>query len=257
MSEERNMMEASGSDPGPSPRLAPRRRWTLLAGAVLLGCGAWLGYEAVTWPDVGWVVAHNPQTFAALEAYEAGERADGREPHPYQQWVPYRKISPHLKRAVLVAEDINFFSHHGFDTTEIETAVKDATEKLKFPRGASTLSQQLARTIWLPLLKSPDRKFKEMLLTIQLERRLTKKRIFELYLNLVPFAPGIFGAEAASRYYFHKPAADLDETEAAELAAGLCRVGLWNPASSDPAYHARVRLLLRRMEKAQFLWNLI
>lgn len=234
-----------------------RRPANLLAGALLLGCGVFLGYEAITWPDVSLLARHDPQTFAALEIYAAGEQTAANGPPARYHWVSYPRISPHLKRAILVAEDINFFSHHGFDTAELQTAIKEAVEQRKSPRGASTLTQQFTRQMWLNSNRSWFRKFKEMLLTIEVEHRLSKKRIFELQLNLADFGPGIFGAEAAARYYFHRSAAELDETEGAELAAGLSRPQFWNPASSDPAYSARVRLILRHMEKAQFLEKLI
>jgi monofunctional glycosyltransferase len=264
VSEKEETLDLTGSrnreaKPVPAaPSVSRRRRAAgALAWALFLGLGGWFGYEAVTWPDVSLLARQNPETFMAVEYYEAHDRPTEEIPHARWQWVAYDRISPNLKRAVLVAEDINFFSHHGFDPAEIAAAVKDGVEEFKFPRGASTLSQQLARLMWLPPTKSPVRKFKEMLLTIQLERRLTKKRIFELYLNVAQFGPGLFGAEAASRFYFNRPAADLDETQAAQLAAGLSRVTFWNPASTAPAYPARVRLLLRRMDKAQFLWKLI
>jgi len=199
----------------------------------------------------------NPRTFLGLELDRASQTGAGRTPRVLHQWESYAQISPNLKRAVLVAEDINFFSHHGFATAEIEEAVEEAVEELHRPRGASTLTQQVARLMWLSPEYSFLRKFKEAALTVQLERSLSKKRILELYLNLAEFGPHLFGAEAASRHYFQKSAAALSETEAAELAAGLSRVNLWNPASSDPAYRRRVRMILRRMGKAQFLRELI
>ena len=117
-------------------------------------------------------------------------------------WVPYTRISPHLKRAVLVAEDVNFFSHTGFDLGEIRQAIGTAIDEGAVPRGASTITQQLAKNLWLSPSRNPLRKVKEAILTWQLERRLGKTRILELYLNVVEFGPGVWGAEAAARHYF-------------------------------------------------------
>ena len=135
--------------------------------------------------------------------------------------MPYGRISAELKLAVLVAEDIDFFSHHGFAVAELKKAVQEAWEEGEMPRGASTLSQQLAKNLWLSPSRNPLRKVKEALLTRSLEKHLAKRRILELYLNVVEFAPGVYGAEAAAQRFFGKPAAALSRPEAAALAGGL------------------------------------
>jgi monofunctional biosynthetic peptidoglycan transglycosylase len=170
------------------------------------------------------------------------------------EWAPAERISVHLFRAVLVAEDIEFFSHEGFSTVEIRTAVEQAVAGERL-RGASTITQQLAKNLWLDPSRTTGRKLREALLTWQLERTLSKPRILELYVNVVQFGPGIYGAEAASRHYFGTPAAALTEKEAAQLAAGLSRPSSWNPGSSSSAYAGRVELLRQRMDRAQFLWR--
>lgn len=237
----------------PPPRRASRRRGCL---RVLLGLlalvFAWLLWEVVTWPDVAALATENPESTAFIERYE---RRSGREAR--QRWVSYGAISPHLKRAVLVGEDINFFSHGGFDEGELEIAVREAWAEKRFPRGASTVTQQLAKNLWLSPSRNPLRKVKEALLTRQLERHLPKRRILELYLNVVELGPGIYGAEAASRHYFGRSAAALSEWEAASLAAGLPNPDAWHPGSGSRAYQGRVRTLLRRMGKAGFLWKVI
>jgi len=157
-------------------------------------------------------------------------------------------------RAVLVAEDIEFFSHHGFSWSEIRSAFAEASAGER-ARGASTITQQLAKNLWLSPDRSLWRKVREAALTVDLERFLTKRRILELYLNVVPFGPGVIGAEAAARVYFAKPPLFLTEQEAAMLAAGLSRPSLWNPTSTSDAYRARVELILRRMANAEFLWR--
>ncbi len=144
-----------------------------------------------------------------------------------------------MKAAVLVAEDIEFFSHNGFSVPEIRAAVSEARQTGTPPRGASTLTQQLAKNLWLSPSRNPLRKVKEALLAVQLEKTLTKNRIFELYLNVIEFGPGIYGVESASGTYFGKSAQRLTRVEAALLAASLSRPSSWNPHLMSPGYLAR------------------
>jgi len=154
---------------------------------------------------------------------------------------------------VLVAEDINFFSHHGFELAEIRNVLEQAIEEGELRRGASTITQQLARNLWLSPSRNPVRKLKEAILTWQIERTLDKRRILELYLNVVELGPGIYGVEAGSRRYFGKPAADLGPEEAAQLAASLPNPTTWHPGSGSRAYQRHVERIARRMAKADFL----
>jgi monofunctional biosynthetic peptidoglycan transglycosylase len=165
--------------------------------------------------------------------------------------VPSGAISVHLKRAVLVAEDIGFFRHHGFAPQNMREAMTEALEERKLPRGASTITQQLAKNLWLSPSRSPLRKAREAVLTWQLERTLSKRRILECYLNVVEFGPGVYGAEAASRRYFGKPAAELNEDEAARLAAGLPRPRAWHPGVSSPAYRRYAESIRHRTDRAE------
>jgi monofunctional glycosyltransferase len=213
----------------------------------------WLGWEALTWPDVKALATRPPVTTAFIERYKERERAAGRAAKVAMRWTPYTAMSPDLKRAVLVAEDINFFSHHGFDWGEIRIAVEDALHDSEAPRGASTITQQLVKNLWLSPSRNPLRKIKETILTLQLERTLGKRRILELYLNVVEFGPGIYGAGAAAERYFGKPAADLGEEESAQLAASLPRPRSWHPGSRSAAYQRYVTAIRARMDKAEFL----
>jgi monofunctional biosynthetic peptidoglycan transglycosylase len=214
-------------------------------------------YQAIQWPDVRSLESGNPTTTAFIERYRSQVHTADQTVEPRWRWVPYDSISPHLKRAVLVAEDIGFFSHGGFEVHEIKQAVWDAVAGERSLRGASTITQQLAKNLWLTPSRSPIRKLKEAALTYQLERHLSKKRILELYLNVVEFGPGVYGAEAASRHYFGKPAADLSVAEAARLAAGLPRPARWNPASESPSYRQTSATIEERMDQAEFLWRRI
>ena len=197
----------------------------------------------------------DPETTAFIERYRRQQREAGKDDNVAWTWVPYSRISPHLKRAVLVAEDVNFFSHRGFDVGEMKEALKEAVEDQEMPRGASTITQQLARNLWLSPSRNPVRKIKEAVLTWQLERHLSKRRTLELYLNVAEFGPGIYGAGAAARSYFGKEAAHPTEGEAAELAASLPNPAAWHPGSASRAYARHVARIERRMEKAEFLWD--
>ncbi len=235
------------------PPVPARRRGCVRAALILLALGlAGVGWEAVTWPEVAALAREAPGKTAFMRRWE---RRTGRTVS--WRWVPYSRISPHLKRAVLVGEDINFFSHDGFDTAELKKALADAWKERRLPRGASTLSQQVAKNLWLTPSYNPLRKAKEALLTVQLEHDLSKRRILEIYLNVAELGPGIYGAEAAARHYFGSSAAELTEPQAAALAAGLPNPDDWHPGSTRRAYTYRVRLILRRMAKAQFLWKMI
>jgi monofunctional biosynthetic peptidoglycan transglycosylase len=243
--------------------MAPRRRrrfprWvTLTVAAIALGLTGWVAWEAWQWPDVGALVRRNPSSTAFIDRYRTQEHARGRDGRVAWSWVPYAAISSHLKRAVLVGEDIGFFRHRGFEPAELRSAVERALEAHEMPRGASTITQQLAKNLWLSPSRDPVRKAKEAILTWQLERRLGKRRILELYLNVAEFGPGIYGAEAASRRYFAKPASELTEDEAAQLAAGLPNPRVWHPGAAGPGYRRYVETIKRRMAKAEFLAKLL
>jgi monofunctional biosynthetic peptidoglycan transglycosylase len=206
---------------------------------------------------VGALARRPPATTAFVERWKAAQRAAGRSDRVQRAWVPYAAISPSLKTAVLVAEDINFFSHGGFDGGEIRKALSQALEEGELPRGASTITQQLAKNLWLSPSRDPLRKTREAILTWQLERTLSKRRILELYLNVVEFGPGVFGAEAAARRYYGRPAADLDDDEAAQLAAALPSPARWHPAARSAAARRHAEIVRRRMDRARFLRRLL
>ncbi len=236
---------------GRPPRGVPRR-WRRRLLALLVALLALAGWELFTWPDVAALVEKNPETTAFIDRYR--ERTGAA---PEWRWARYAAISPHLKRAVLVAEDIEFFSHKGFAVEEIKTAVRQTVQEGKPLRGASTITQQLAKNLWLTPSRNPWRKVKEAMLTRQLEAKLSKKRILEIYLNVVEFGPGVYGAEAASRLYFGRSAAELTPRQAAELAAGLPRPRAWHPGSDSREYRRRVESVARRMEKAKWLEKVV
>ena len=236
------------------PRRRRRYRWlrNFIVLLLLLGAGV-VAWEWLTWPDVAALARRNPPTTAFIERYRSRQRADGRDDRVQRVWVPHAAIASGLRRAVLVGEDINFFSHRGFDFGEIRLAVTKAIDDGAPPRGASTITQQLAKNLWLSPSRNPLRKVEEAILTWQLERTLPKRRIFELYLNVVELGPGVYGVEAASRRYFGKSAAEVTDVEAAELAASLPSPATWHPGSSRPGYRRHVESIKRRMAKATLL----
>ena len=212
----------------------------------------WIAWQWITWPDVKDLVDNNPETTAFIELYREG--GSGSENRTVDwRWVPYGEISSHLKRAVVVAEDARFFSHRGFATEEIRAAIAKAVESGEAPRGASTLTQQLAKNLWLSPTRNPLRKLSEAALTIHLEGAVPKQRLLEIYLNVVEFGIGIYGAEAAARHYFNKPASALNEREAALLAASLPRPTSWHPGVDDDGYLRRARRIQTWMAQARYL----
>ncbi len=248
-------MIASPYEPPRWGRLT-RSRWLLSLAALLVLTATWAIWEVCTWPDVAELTHRRPTMTAFIEHYRDGGWFG--PPRPIQwRWVHYAQISPALKRAVLCGEDIGFFSHHGFETVEMKAAIEDAWEEKRLPRGASTITQQLAKNLWLSSSRNPLRKLKEAALTRQLEAHLSKRRILELYLNVVEMGPGIYGAEAAARHYFGKSARALSEREAALLAASLPLPSEWHPGADSRAYRRHVQTILRRMSKASWLGQLI
>ena len=228
-------------------------RW--LAAIVGVAAASFGAFEVSRWPDVAALATERPESTAFIERYRERQRAAGMKDRPEWKAVPYARISDELKVAVLVAEDIDFFSHRGFAVAELKKAIAEAWEEGEAPRGASTLTQQLAKNLWLSPSRNPWRKVKEALLTRALEKHLAKRRILDLYLNVVEFGPGVYGAEAAARRYFAKPAAALSSAEAAALAGGLPKPSSWHPGSSSKVYRSRVTRIERRMARASWLRN--
>ncbi len=228
-----------------------RRHWLrLLVVTTLVVVAVATGWLMLTWPDVAALATERPDSTAFIDAARArGDAVDWR-------WVPYDRISLEAKKAVVAAEDMSFFSHQGFDTHELRIAARDAVQG-KRVRGASTITQQLAKNLWLSPSRSPLRKAREVVLTWQLERHLTKQRILELYLNVAQFGPGIFGVEAAAHTYFDEPADALDLDQAAQLAAGLPRPSTWHPGVERRGYTRAVSRVRERVAKCDWLDRLL
>jgi len=252
-------VSAPGEDAIAEPAVAavPESPWRrrLKLGVLAIGATAllWLVFTWLTWPDVSALRTENPSTTAFIERYRSDQREAGLSDAVAWQPVPYDRISPNLKRAVVASEDTEFFFHEGFSTHEMREAVKKAIREREAPRGASTITQQVAKNLWLTPRRSLTRKVREAILTRQLEKNLSKARILELHLNIAEFGPGIYGAEAASRHYFGVSAAALSPRQGAMLAAGLPRPKQWNPSSESERYRARVDRILRIQQQMRFL----
>ena len=180
-----------------------------------------------------------------LRAREA--HAQGKPVQQDQRWVPYARISANLKKAVIVTEDSAFWQHEGIDYEQLRESMETNWERGEFARGASTITQQLAKNLYLSPSKNPIRKVKELLITRRLEYELTKQRILEIYLNVIEWGDGVWGADAASRRYFHKPASDLAPSEAALLAAAIANPHLMDPGHPSARLRRRQQMIMRRM----------
>lgn len=226
------------------------RRIGCIAAVVLTPVALIAAWVFLSWPDVSALAVENPETTAFIMAAKArGDRVEW-------SWVPYDRISIEIKKAAVAAEDMSFFSHHGFDTYELRIVARDAIQGKKV-RGASTITQQVAKNLWLSPSRSPARKLREAVLTWQIERNLSKQRILELYLNIAQFGPETYGVGAAADRYFDLPAADLTADQAAQLAAGLPRPSTWHPGVSSRGYSAAVSRIQDRVARCDWLDKLL
>ena len=256
--------------------------WTKILFLTLLGAVAvWLIYELFTFPAIGDLRTENPVTTSMIEYRLSEARSEGREPRKYMLWTPIEQISPHLQRAVLAGEDSRFFEHDGFDWEAIQKAwdeavkigEKEAREECEaaantkqekqncapreddwippmpsFKRGASTVTQQLAKNLYLSEDRNFLRKGREAVYTYFLERNLSKKRILEIYLNVIEWGDGVYGAEAAARTYFNKSASNLTREEAAFLSAMIpSPLNVFNPQKNRKRVVRRQRVILKYM----------
>lgn len=232
-------------------RKSRKKKIFSLRNIILLCLLALVGSMAVyfVYPNVGKLKKENPKKSAFMEYREAEWAEKGKKIKIVQHWVPLGSISPALVKAVLIGEDDKFYQHEGFDFDAMQKAIeKDIAEK-KFKFGGSTISQQLAKNLYLTPSKNPVRKVKEAILTWRIENTLSKKRILELYLNVAEWGEGIFGIEAAARHYYGKSAAGLSPHEAARLAAVLPNPRKFNPLGQSRYVENRSRIIYGIMQR--------
>ncbi len=207
-----------------------------------------IGYSFV-FPDISRLKKENPQKTSFMKYRENEWKRKGKKIKIRQTWVKLSQISPYLIKAVLIAEDDKFWHHEGFDFEAIEKAIEKNIQAGSFKAGGSTLTQQLAKNLYLTPAKNPVRKIREAILTWRIEKTLSKKRILELYLNIVEWGEGIFGIESASRYYYNKSSSDLTPDEASRLAAVLPNPRKYSPIGTSRYVTNRSRIIYNIMVK--------
>jgi monofunctional biosynthetic peptidoglycan transglycosylase len=216
-----------------------------------LALGLLAAYELWVFGHVWWWVEHNPASTAFMA--DRLERMREREPklRLRQQWVPYARISNHLKRAIVAAEDAKFLDHEGFDWEAIQKAHAKNLQRGRVVAGGSTISQQLAKNLFLSGSRSPWRKAQEAVATVMIERTMSKRRILEIYLNVIEWGDGVFGAEAAARHYFGVSAAQLSAEQAARLAAMVPNPRYYDRHRQTRWLSTKTGMILDRMNAAQ------
>jgi len=220
-------------------------RWAWRSAAIVLA--AIVVYQFWIFGNVVWWVWFNPSTSAFMERRLEVLQEDNPEAALRHKWVPYARISINLKRAMIAAEDAKFLDHDGFDWEAIQKAYEKNIVKGKIVAGGSTISQQLAKNLFLSGKRTPWRKGQEALITVMIEKVMTKRRIFEIYLNIIEWGNGVFGAEAAARHYFGTSAAYLDAEQAAHLAAMVPKPRYYDRVRYTPLLERRTGIILERM----------
>ena len=224
-------------------------RWFLIALAALFAIAVF--YQAWIYTHIVWWKSHNPATTSFMESRLGGLRENNPKAALKQQWVDYGKISVHLKRALIVSEDDTFVEHEGFNWEAMQKALEKNQKKGKVVAGGSTISQQLAKNLFLSGSRSMLRKAQEAVITVMLESVLDKQRIFEIYLNVIEWGDGIFGAEAAARHYYGISAAQLSPEQGAKLAAMVPRPRFYDRNRNAPWLLKKTEIILTRMPQAE------
>jgi monofunctional biosynthetic peptidoglycan transglycosylase len=214
---------------------------------------AYLAHLFLTLPDTSDLATHIPEKTALMNIRIRQAEVEGREYTIRQSWVPFSNIPQLLKDTVRIAEDAGFYWHKGIDFEELKEALRKNIKEKKFARGGSTITQQLAKNLYLSTKKNIIRKIKEYLIARKLEKILSKDRIFELYLNVIELGPGIFGVDAASRYYFGHSVKDLNLEEIVRLVAVLPRPLSSDPREDSPWLKWRCRWLLHKLQLYEYI----
>ncbi len=206
-------------------------------------------FELLTLPfgEVNRLRTVNPTETAFMREHAESSRLKGKAPRINQQWVPLSKISRDVINAVIVAEDGRFWNHGGFDWFEFKESFQRNIAEGRAARGGSTITQQLAKNLFLSSSKNPLRKLREWVLTWWMERKLTKARILEIYLNVIEWGDGMYGIETAAQSYFGKSAAEIGRDDAARLAAVIPSPKRSRPDSESSYIERRARMILSRM----------
>lgn len=243
------MENQQGGKPSKTARAVQWAKTHKIKSLLIVVC-VWVVVEFALLPygEIGRLKTSNPTETAFMGEHEERARDAGKSFKKIQRWIPLSRIPKDAVSAVIVAEDGTFWSHEGFDWFEFQESVKRNLEEGRAARGASTITQQLVKNLFLSSSKNPLRKLKEWVLTWYTERTLKKTRILELYLNVIEWGNGVYGIEAASQYYFGKSVSQLDRSECARLAAIIPSPRRFR-ADGDSRYVERhSRIILKRME---------
>lgn len=228
-----------------------RTLWRFLWRSVALFTVLVLLYQGWIFVHIWWWVDHNPSSTSFMEERMDVVREKKPDAEPRHQWVPYNRISNNLKRALVAAEDGKFLDHDGFDWEAIQEAYEKNLKKGRIVAGGSTISQQLAKNLFLSAGKTPWRKAEEAVITVMLEKMMSKRRILEIYMNVIEWGNGVFGAEAAARHYFGTSAANLGPAQAARLAAMVPNPRWYDTHRGSRGLARRTGIILARMNSAE------
>lgn len=233
-----------------APLFVPRRkrRWPKVLLALALAPAAVLGYILLTLPDVSELETEAPRETAFMRYRKQEARREGKAYRAESEWVDFDRVPELLKEAVRITEDASFYSHKGVDYEELKESIKKDLREKRFARGGSTITQQLAKNLYLSPGKNPLRKVREYFIARRLETLLIKDRIFALYLNVIEFGPGVFGVQAAARRYFQRDAADLSLEEIVRLTAVIPRPLTASPRGSGTWFRWRCRYILGKLK---------
>jgi monofunctional glycosyltransferase len=207
-------------------------------------------YQLWIFGHVLWWIKYNPSTSAFMETRLEAMQDTNPDAELQHQWVPYAKISNNLKRALIASEDANFVDHEGFDWDGIQKAYEKNMKKGKIVAGGSTISQQLAKNLFLSGARSPFRKIEEAAITVMMEAVMDKQRIFEIYLNVIEWGNGVFGAEAAARHYYHISASQLSPAQAAKLAAMVPNPRYYDKHRDAQGLQRKTGIIMSRMNSS-------
>ena len=210
-----------------------------------------LVYQLWLFAHVCWWIKFNPSTSSFMEDRLSIMQDKNPDAELKYQWVPYAKISNNLKRALIASEDAKFVDHEGFDWEGIQKAYEKNIKKGKIVAGGSTISQQLAKNLFLTGSRSPFRKIEEAAITVMMEKMMDKERIFEIYLNVIEWGDGVFGAEAASRHYYHVSASGLSAFQAAKLAAMVPNPRYYDKHREASGLMRKTGIIMARMNSSE------
>jgi len=233
--------------------LKSKRMWLSILVVVIVSLIVFIVYILMSLPEVSDLKTQNPETTALMKMRIKQAEDKGTEYVLKQDWVSFEYIPQLFKDTVRIAEDFGFYWHKGIDYEELKEAIKQSIRERKFARGASTITQQLAKNLYLSTEKSIFRKIKEYLIARRMEKTLTKDRIFELYLNVIEMGPGVFGIQTASRHYFECSVSELSLEEIVRLTAVLPRPLRTDPRGNSSWLRWRCRWLLNKLRLYEYI----